>query len=47
MTRSAEYRNHGMIIPKELGKVVSAVTVQQLAPQRSDIHAAANMEIRW
>jgi hypothetical protein len=39
------YRNDGKVVPKKLEKGVSAVTVQQDASQRSDVHAATNMEI--
>jgi hypothetical protein len=44
---SAEYRSAGTIVPKELGKGISAVTAQQVASQLSGAHAASNMEISW
>jgi hypothetical protein len=47
VTCSTEYRNDGKVVPKELGKCVSAVTVQQVASQRCGAHAATNMEIPW
>jgi hypothetical protein len=47
VTCSAEYLNDGTVVPKGLGKGVSAVTVQQVASQRSSAHAANNMEIPW
>jgi uncharacterized protein YeeX (DUF496 family) len=36
VTCSAEYKNDGTVVPKELGKGVSAVTDQQVASRRSD-----------
>jgi hypothetical protein len=47
LTRLSEYRNDGTVVPKELGKGVSAVTVQQVASQRCGAHTATNMEILW
>jgi hypothetical protein len=39
--------NDGTDVPKELGEGVSAVTVQQVASQRSSAQAANNTEIPW
>jgi hypothetical protein len=47
VTCSAQYRNHGTVIPKELGKGVSVVTVEQVATQRFGAHSVTNMEIPW
>jgi hypothetical protein len=44
---SAQYRSDGTVVPKELRKGVSAVTVQQFASQRSGVQPATNMEIPW
>jgi hypothetical protein len=44
---SAEYRNDGTVVLRELGKGVSAITVQQAASQRCGAHVTTNMEIPW
>jgi hypothetical protein len=38
---------NGKLVPKDFGKGVSAVTVQQVPSQRFSAHGPASMEIRW